>query len=78
MESSESDSISPSSLPSSSLSENTYSVNNCLRCDEIMPLYEQVCYCGGPVTFLKINIDKKTHALYYQRRKLLYGLRKNT
>lgn len=59
------------------MSESTYSVKECLKCGELMPLYEKVCYCDGPVIVKSVGIDKKAEANYYSRRKFLHGLRGN-
>jgi hypothetical protein len=57
------------------MSDDTFLANNCLRCGEIMFLYEKVCYCDGPVEVVTLPLDKKCEAHYYPRRKLLYQLR---
>ena len=58
------------------MSENTYLVRVCLRCDEHMSMHEKVCYCGGPVILKKVGLDKKTHSTYYPRRKFIRNLRR--
>ena len=47
----------------------------CIYCKEVMPLYEQMCYCGGPVMVVNMELDKKKVSHSYLRRKLLFGLR---
>jgi len=56
-------------------SESTFWARECADCKEIMPLSEQVCYCGGPVCVISLPLDKKALSNCYPTRKTLYFLR---
>lgn len=61
----------------SSSQENTFLARNCAKCNEIMPLSERVCYCGGPVCIGEFPIDKQDYANCYYDRRMIFWL-KNT
>lgn len=48
-------------------------VKICANCAEIMPLCENVCYCGGPIKIVYVSklvaLDSKD---YYRRRGMYY------
>ena len=44
---------------------------SCASCEEIMPVYEKICYCGGPVKLVKVDIDLVEHIKLYYHRKWL-------
>jgi len=59
------------------MSDNTYLVNTCMKCKEIMPLCEKVCYCEGPVIAKNVGLDEKRLSNYYPRRKFIYEIRRS-
>lgn len=48
-----------------------YVVKECSQCNEVMPLFIMVCYCGGAVKRNKVKKDKKALAASYTHRKWL-------
>lgn len=43
-------------------------VKKCLRCSEVMPTYEKVCYCEGPLTLELVDLETYEKARGYHRR----------
>lgn len=59
-----------------SLSEEDVYVKTCATCAEIMPRFEKVCYCGGPIKLVKVKKDKAQATDSYFHRKWLYRRKK--
>jgi len=55
--------------------DDTFLAHECADCKEIMPTYELVCYCGGPVCMVDVQMCEKPLVQAYGRRELLYLLR---
>ena len=56
-------------------SANTFLAKQCASCEEIMPRWEKVCYCGGPVTLTRLPLDKKKFSNCYFNRRFMFKLR---
>ena len=52
-----------------------FRVKECGACEEIMPTYEKLCYCGGPVKLVRATVEKKKLAESYSHRKWLNSRR---
>lgn len=55
-------------------SENMSYARQCANCNEIMPLSELVCYCGGPVCIIEISSEDTVKFKEYRKRKLIHSL----
>ena len=43
-------------------------VKKCGTCEELMPLYEKICYCGGPVKIVQAKSDQRAKVNSYSSR----------
>lgn len=58
-------------------SANTFLARQCGYCSEIMPRFEKVCYCGGPVRLIRLPLDKRALTRCYHERRFMFNI-KNT
>lgn len=52
-------------------------VKKCIACSEVMPTYETVCACGGPVMTELVDLETYEKARGYLRRMWLKKMREN-
>lgn len=50
--------------------------HKCLECEILASLYERICFCGGPFIIFETDVDKAKALQNYERRKLLWHLRR--
>lgn len=52
-------------------SEKSFLAKQCGMCQEKMPAMETMCYCGGPVSLIRLPLEEKSSTSYYYGRKWL-------
>lgn len=45
-----------------------FNAKQCGACEELMPMYEKICYCGGPIKIVQANIDQREKVNSYRSR----------
>lgn len=55
----------------------SFVAKQCGECSEKMPVTETFCYCGGPVTVVRLPLEEKPLASHYHGRKWLAARRKD-
>lgn len=48
------------------------SLKQCGMCGELMPLYEMVCYCSGPIKIVRADRDMVEHSKRYALRRQIF------